>query len=157
MAQEIGQTSQYFPTVVFDGLTDYHMVFTSRDSTDRVLYATSGDGQNWNFVGDVDGQTTGSAPALALYVQDVLAGTPTRLLVAVFVSNDSSKRILYAILDLNSDPNTRGWKFVGQVAKESAHWVFALGTQSASSVVTVYFLSNDNTNRLLEVQFTPNA
>jgi hypothetical protein len=155
MGAEIGQTSQYEPAVIYDGVSLYHMLFCSEDSSNRLLYAASPDGQNWNYIGQVGGETTGSSPAITLSQEPSFEGPPNpNLLVAVYVANDPSKRILYAILDLNDDPNTRGWRYGGQVDGESAHWVFALA-QQGSTTVNLYFLSNDNTNRILEVQFKP--
>jgi hypothetical protein len=156
MGAEIGQTSQYQPAVIYDGVTEYpyHMLFCSQDSSNRLLYCDSEDGQNWNYMGQVAGDTTGSSPAIALAQGGSFEGPPNpNLLVAVYVANDPSKRILYSILDLNEDRNTRGWKDMGQVGGESAHWVFALARQG-STTVNLYYLSNDNTNRILETQFT---
>jgi hypothetical protein len=154
MGTEINQTSQHQPAVVFDG-SNYHMVFISKDSSNSVLYVSSPDGLNWTL-GPATGQTSSTAPALALFQRKSLTDGPPdpNLLVAVFVANDPSDRILYSILNLNDDSTTRGWRFVGQVGGESAHGVFALGSISPLAV-TVYFLANDNTGRLLENRFTP--
>jgi hypothetical protein len=154
MGAEIGQTSQYEPAVIYDG-SSYHMVFCSQDASNRLLYCDSQDGQKWNFIGQVVGDSTGSSPAIALSQAPSFEGPPNpNLLVAVYVANDPSKRILYATLDLNEDRNSRGWREGGQVDGESAHWVFALARQG-SRTVSLYYLSNDNTNRILETQFTP--
>lgn len=157
MGQEIGQTSRHQPAVVFDG-SGYHMVFSSNDNTNRILYVISSDGENNWTLGPDTGQTSGAAPALALcQVPSLTGGPPSRnLLVLVFVSNDPTDRVLYSILDLNEDPSTRGWRFQGQVGGESAHGVFALATpQTSEGSVTVYFTSNDSTNRLLEHLLIP--
>src|ERR1700693_5444162 len=98
MGQEIGQTSQHQPAAVFDGST-YHMVFSSNDNTNRVLYVTSSDGLNDWTGGPDPGQTTGAAPALALFQPPSFQGPPNpNLLVLVFVSNDPTDRILYSVL-----------------------------------------------------------
>ena len=158
MGQEIGQTSRNQPAVVFDG-SGYHMVFSSNDDTNSILYVTSPDGENNWTLGPGTGQTSGAAPALALYQVPSLTGGPPikNLLVLVFIANDPSNRVLFSILDLNENANTRGWRFEGQVGGESAHGVFALATQSETSTpsVTVYFTSNNSTNRLLEHQLQP--
>jgi hypothetical protein len=152
MGQEIGQESRHQPAVVWDGSL-LHMVFSSNDNDNRILYATSPDGLTWTLWGDT-GQTSGAAPALVL-CQWARPGEPGpdnfNLLVLVFVANDPSNRILYAILDLNDDPNLRAWKYVGQVGEESAQAVFALGGIS----VIVYFTANDPSNRLLWHTFDP--
>jgi hypothetical protein len=157
MGQEIGQTSQHQPAVVFDG-SGYHMVFLSNDDTNRIIYVTSPDGENNWTLGPDTGQTSGAAPAVAVYQLPSLTGGPLNknLLVLVFIANDPSNRVLFSILDLSENPNNRGWRFEGQVGGESAHGVFALATQSGTSnpSVTVYFTSNDSTNRLLEHQLS---
>jgi hypothetical protein len=71
----IGQNSPHQPPVVCDragpGIPPfaplYHMVFTSNDGTNSILYATSPDGYtNWTL-GPAPGQISGAAPALAQY------------------------------------------------------------------------------------------
>jgi hypothetical protein len=148
-----GQTSQDHPAVVYDGNGLWHMLFRAQDSSNRLLYATSSDGQSWGFVGQVSGESTGSAPAIALSQ----GPTPTgfqNYVVAIYVANDSSNRILYSILNLEEDVNTRNWRPEGQIGGESAQQVFAAG-QPGSTAVNVYFLANDSSDRLLEHQFTP--
>jgi len=145
MGAEIGQTSQYEPAVIYDGGSSYggysyHMLFCSRDSSNRLLYCDSQDGQNWNFIGQVSGNTTGSSPAIALS-QNLSSSPPLNLLVAVYVANDPSKRILYSTLDLTENRSARGWRDRGQVDGESAHWVFALA-QRGSWPINLYYLSN---------------
>jgi hypothetical protein len=110
-------------------------------------------GQNWTLVGDT-GQTSGAAPALALSLHG--SDVPRlnwNLLVLVFVANDPSNRILYSILDLNDDPNTRGWRYVGQVGGESAQAVSTL--VGPAPEVVVYFTANDPSNRILVHSFVP--
>lgn len=154
MAVEIGQTSQFQPAVIFDGLGTFHMLFVSQDSSNRLLYVTSGDGENWTE-GPPTGQTTHSAPAIALYQGETSSGPPNpNLLVAVFIANDPSNRILFSALNLNDIGGTASWNFVGQVPGESAHGVYAWGTKGELPQVTVYFLANDDTGRLLERSFT---
>jgi len=152
MAQEIHQRSRHHPTVVFDGSL-YHMVFSVNDDSNRILYVTSLDGENAWTLGPDPEQTTFAAPAL------VLSRAPSRqpnLLVLVFVANDDSGRILYATLDLNENPDNRGWRFRGQVGGESAQDVFALATGHISDrSITVYFQEKNRNNRLLELEFTP--
>jgi hypothetical protein len=156
MGAEIdGQTSSHQPAIVYDGFGMYHMLFVANDPSNRLLYATSSDGQNWSFVGQVGGESTGSAPAIALSQIPSFEGPwDQNYLVAIYVANDPSNRILYAILNLNDNPTSRGWRPEGQVGGESAHGVFAL-VQERSATVNVYFTANDDTNRLLEAQFTP--
>jgi hypothetical protein len=151
MGQEIGQTSRRQPAVVFDG-SIYHMVFSANDDSNRILYVTSSDGLNNWTLGPGTGQTSGAAPALALYQQPQLIGGNVNFLVLVFVANDSSRRVLYSKLNLTENPRT--WSFGGQVGGESAQGVFALGVTSPFAV-NVYFTANDSSNRLLEHQFTP--
>jgi hypothetical protein len=134
------------------------MVFAANDSSNLIHYATSPDGQKWTDRGWIGGQSTSQAPALALYqVPSLTGGKPTNVLVCVFVSNDSSNRVLYVILNLPSD-QVPGWEFQGQVGGESANEVFALatGTPGPGRQVTVYFTANDASNRILEHQFAPN-
>jgi hypothetical protein len=156
MPFEIGEAIQFQPAVIFDDATGYHMIFVSRDATNRLRYATSRDGVRWQDSGDVDAQTSSAAPALALYEPPLVNGPPSkRFLVAVFISNDETKRLLYAIRNLDAD-EPRAWKYIGQVCEESAHWVFAIGSLSgATSGVNLYCVSNENANGLLEKQFVP--
>jgi hypothetical protein len=157
MGQAIGQTSRHQPAVVFDG-SNYHMVFSANDDSNRILYVTSSDGLNWTDPGIPTNETSGAAPALALYQIPSLTGGPPNPnnIVLVFVANDSSDRVLYVTLDLNVDVNDRAWRDRGQVGGETGHAVFALNTgQGTRTSVTVYFTSNDPTNRLLEHQFMP--
>jgi hypothetical protein len=151
MGQPIGQESRHQPAVVWDGSL-MHMVFSSNGDDNRILYATSPNGFDWTLGADT-GQTSGAAPALTLSVRDEI-GLKWKLLVLVFVANDPSHRILCSILDLNDDPNTRGWKYIGQVGEESAQAVFAL-SGLLPGVVAVYFTANDPTNRLLVQAFNP--
>jgi hypothetical protein len=163
MGQPTGQTSKHQPAVVYDGqFQTYHMVFSADDSSNRIIYATSSDGlNNWTLGQQQPGQSTGSAPALALHQFPAFGGGfSTNLLVLVFVANDSSNRVLYSTLNLqdqHNDPNNTGWSFQGQLGDESAHGVFALGftQQPTNPSVTVYFTSNDPSNSLLEHNFIP--
>jgi hypothetical protein len=158
MGNFFGQTSQFQPAVIFDGSAtsfSYHMLFVSQDSSNRLLYAFSPNGQDWTGGPGVD-QTTHSAPAIALYqVPALTGGFNPNLLVAIFTADDPSNRILYSTLDLNEAPGQVGWRFVGQVGGESAHGVYAWSTSGESPQITVYFLANDDTGRLLEHPFTP--
>jgi hypothetical protein len=156
----IGQTSQFQPAVVYDGLGTYHMLFVSQDSSNRLLYVTSTDGQNWTG-GPFTEQTTHSAPAIALYQVPSLTEPgqfTTNLLVAILIANDPSNRILYSILDLNAfyakDP-ALAWATKPQVSTESAHGVYAWSIPGPSPRVNLYFLANDDTGRLLQQSFDP--
>jgi hypothetical protein len=121
MAVEIGQTSQFQPAVIFDGLGTFHMLFVSQDSSNRLLYVTSGDGENWTE-GPPTGQTTHSAPAIALCQGETSSGPPNpNLLVAVFIANDPSNRILYSALNLTDIGGTARCIFAGKVTVESSH------------------------------------
>jgi hypothetical protein len=151
MGYPIGQESRHQPAVVSDGSL-IHMVFSSNGDDNTILYATSPNGFDWTLGADT-GQTSGAAPALALSVREQNGTEIWKLLVLVFVANDPSNRILYSILDLNDDPNTRGWKYVGQVGGESAQAVFAFA--GPLSDVSVYFTANDPSNRLLVQDFNP--
>jgi hypothetical protein len=157
MGVEVGQTSHHQPAVVREN-SQFHMVFSANDPSNRILYATSPNGStDWRLVGDT-GQTSGAAPALCLsYLPKSGHSRLWNLLVLVFVANDPSNRILYSILDLNEDPNTRGWRYVGQVGNESARAVFALGV---GEQIICYFTANDPSilnpsNRLLSHVFNP--
>ena len=151
MGQEIGQSSPFPPAVGYDVFSSlFHMVFRANDNSNRILYATSPDGQNWTLGPDT-GQTSGAAPALVVSQGDV---EHWLLLLLVFVANDPSNRILYSILDLLDDPNTRGWRYIGQLGGESAQGVSCLGLRGPGEV-TVYFTANDPSNRLLEHTFIP--
>jgi hypothetical protein len=154
MAREIGQFSWHQPAVVFDG-TLFHMVFTANDDSNRILYATSLDGnREFNFLlGPDTNQTSGAAPALSIY-QPPPPWRPVKLLVLVFVANDPSNRILYSILDLNEDPNTRGWRYGGQVGNESAQAV-STAVDPAGFATSVFFIANDSSDRILQTGFTP--
>ena len=153
---ETRQNSQYDPAVIDDGVTlyRYHMLFCSQDPSNRLLYCDSLDGQNWNYIGQVGGNTTGSSPAIALSQETVPGGLSTNLLVAVFVANDPSQRMLYATLDLNEDRNRRGWRDGGQVGTHVTQGVSALAQQN-SRTVNIYYISDDPSQRILEIQFTP--
>jgi hypothetical protein len=155
MGEETGQSSPYPPTVVLDPHSSrYHMVFSANDPSNRVLYYRSDDGKTWE-PGPDPGQTTSAGPALSISFAKHTDGTFRNWLILVFVSNDPSKRILYSTLDLKEDPNVVGWRFKGQVGRESAQGVFALATNPREPWITVYFTSNDPSNRLLESQFIP--
>jgi len=66
MGQEIGQSSPFPPAVVYDVFSSlFHMVFRANDNSNRILYATSPDNQNWTLGPDT-GQTSGAAPALVV-------------------------------------------------------------------------------------------
>jgi hypothetical protein len=152
MATEIGQTSQAHPAAVFDGKV-WHMLFMSHDSSNRLLYVTSDDGGVAWAMGPGTGQTTSTAPGIALVQPPppVPGVTAPTLLVAVFVANDSSARILYSVLDLNESPGLRAWRFGGQVAGESAISLYAVGGR----VATVFFTASDLSGRLLQAEFLP--
>jgi hypothetical protein len=166
MGTYIGQTSQLAPAVVFDNNTyngntpTFHMLFKSNDSSNRLLYVTSKDGQNWVYDPDSQpsGQSTSAAPAIALYMTDTFQGeTPdTFLLVGSYVANDSSKRLIYTTCNLLALP-PRGWTDGVQVNQESAQWVSTLtgGVGVNDDSVHLYYISKDNSNRILETQFTP--
>ena len=159
MGSYIGETSVHAPAVVFDEVfgTGYHMLLQANDRSNSIIYATSEDGQNWADRGWIGGQTSPKAPALALYQKQTLTEPPANVLVCVFVADDPSNRMLYATLNLPSD-KVPGWEFQGQVGGESANEVFALptGTPAPGRQITVYFTSNDASNRILEHQFVPN-
>jgi hypothetical protein len=158
MGTETGQTSQLAPAVIYDNVSTYHMLFKSNDSSNNLLYMTSTDGQNWDFNASPQptGQTTSAAPAIALYQYPSLeGGFITNQLVGVFKANDNSDRILYATLDLNEPANERGWRFGGQVGSESAQWVTALSRGGDNPSVSVYYISADSSDRILETNFTP--
>jgi hypothetical protein len=166
MGQEIGQESRHQPSVVQNEGNEYHMVFSSNGDDNRILYATSPDGENNWTLGPDPQQTSGAAPALITYVVVTFGvGLPgeatitTNLLVLVFIANDPSKRILCSILDLLEDPNLRGWRYLGQVGGESAHAVTVCSNWNRETLsddaVTVYFTANDSSNRILEHKFIP--
>jgi hypothetical protein len=92
MAQEIGQTSRHQPAVVYDEVTGtFHMVFSANDDSNRIFYATSDIYQGAWRLGPEPGQSTGAAPALALYQTPVgINNVNNNLLVLVFVANDPS-------------------------------------------------------------------
>ncbi len=160
MGAFIGQTSQFQPAVVYDGLGTFHMLFVSQDPSNRLLYATSPDGENWTGGPDT-GQTTHSAPAIALYQVPSLTEPgqfTANLLVAVLIANDPSNRILYSILELDEfykNPKDVGWRSKPQVGTESAHGVYAWSIPGPSPRVNLYFLANDDTGRLLQQSFNP--
>jgi len=162
MGAYFGQTSQFQPAVIHDGRDHYHMLFVSQDSSNRLLWITSKDGQNWTGPSGDTHQTTHSAPAIALY--PAVEGTNPNLLVAILIANDPSNRILYSTLDLdefyedlNSNPprNFAGWVSQPQVGTESAHAVYAWSVPGPPARVNLYFLANDNTGRLLQQSFNP--
>jgi len=159
MGDYFGQTSQFQPAVIFDGREYYHMLFVSQDSSNRLLWITSKDGQNWDGPFHDTGQTTHSAPAIALY--PAVDGNPN-LLVAILIANDSSNRILYSTLDLDEYYRTlsgnktqAGWVSQPQVGTESAHAIYAWSVPGLSPQVNLYYLANDNTSRLLQQSFNP--
>jgi len=153
MGASVGQTSQYEPAVIYDGVSMYHMIFCSQDSSNRLLYCNSKDGENWNYVGQIAGDTTGSSPAIALSQSPSFSGPPNpNFLVAIYRANDPSNRILYSTLNIND--MYAGWVDGGQVGNESAKWISALARQGQRAV-TLYYLSNDPSNRILWTQFTP--
>ena len=174
----IGQNSPHQPAVVYDRARPgfvvytplYHMVFTSNDGTNSILYATSPDGfTNWTL-GPAPGQTSDAAPALAQYFVSTLAvpggqwTITTNLLVLVFVATNSL--IQYAILDLTENPNYRAWRFGGSLWRNFGQAVSVcpqldesfVESQSGrvvtqSTPLIVYY--NDSSNRLLETSFDP--
>jgi hypothetical protein len=152
MSTEIGQTSKAGPAAAYDPFGMWHLLFVSKDASNRLLYVTSTDGGLTWAIGPSTGQKTPTAPAIAVVTQPLPAGNPSNLLVAVFRANDPSNRLLYSVLDLDQPPDLRAWRFVGQVGRESARAVYAVG---GTTDVTVFFLANDNTGRLLSAQFTP--
>jgi hypothetical protein len=170
VGHEIGQMSFAQPAVLFDAKSKnklFHMLFMASDGSNALLYATSTDGENWNFVGQVAGESTSAAPGIALY-QIPKGGTlDPNLLVAVYMSNDASGRILYSILDLKRDPNRGDWVFKGQVAGESSGaGPYPLGTDRLagsprpSDLVIVYFVAHNastffGARRLLWAEFDP--
>jgi hypothetical protein len=153
----VGQTSRHQPAVVYDEVTGmFHMVFSANDDSNRIFYATTQFYEDlWNL-GPEPGQSTGAAPALALY-QTPPELANISLLVLVFVANDPSNRILFSVLDLNEDTPLQAWRFRGEVRPpESAQAVsvtVSTDTQdNAYPVVNIYFTSNDPSNRLLLTQ-----
>jgi hypothetical protein len=156
MAIEIGQTSRHQPAVVYDWASGFHMVFSANDDSNRIFYATAegiGEPDLWNL-GPDPGQTTGAAPALALY-QTPPEIANFSLLVLVFVANDPSNRILFSVLDLTEDPGLQAWRFRGEMRPpESAQAVSVTVSSSgdirdAYPVVNIFFTSNDPSNRIL--------
>ena len=89
--------------------------------------------------------------------------TPTQnLLVAVFIANDSSNRILWSAMDLPTFYAGKGaaWSPATVLEGESARELFACGTIGITTagevpLVNVYFLANDDSGRLLTVGFIP--
>jgi hypothetical protein len=173
----IDQNSPHQPAVVADRAPGspvytplYHMVFTSNDGTNSILYATSPDGfTNWTL-GPAPGQTSDAAPALAQYFVSTLAvpggqwTITTNLLVLVFVATNSL--IQYAILDLTENPNYRAWRFGGSLWRNFGQAVSVcpqldesfVESQSGrivtqSTPLIAYY--NDSSNRLLETSFDP--
>jgi hypothetical protein len=171
MSTYIGQTSQFQPAVVLDLYSDnslgfFHMLFVSRDSSNRLLHTFSpgfgaDEGTVWEPLPSDTGQTTHSAPALVIYRNfDGEAGITANFLVAVFIADDSSNRLLYSTLDLNkwaADQST-AWSAAQQVPGESAREVYACATTgepgAPGAAVYVYFLANDDTSRILVASFT---
>jgi hypothetical protein len=171
MSAPIGQTSQFQPAVILDSGGDggggmSHMLFVSADSSNRLLYTTSaqirtGDSadQKWDPDPIETGQSTHSAPGIAFYQ------TPTQnLLIAVFISNDSSNRILWSAMDLPTFYAGKGAAWSPSIALEgeSARELYACGTIGITTagevpLVNVYFLANDDTGRLLTVGFIPSV
>jgi hypothetical protein len=163
---DIGQNSPNQPAVIWEEGGEgppFHMVFTSNDGTNKILYATSPDGLlNWTLGPDT-GQISSAAPALAQYIVFTGGGglnpptITTNLLVLVFVATDSSNLIQYAILDLTENPNYRAWRFGGSLGREIfARAVTVYPTSPGGDLLlTVYFTSNDSTNTLLEYSFIP--
>jgi hypothetical protein len=165
-ALDIGQNSPNQPAVVWEEGGEgpsYHMVFTSNDGTNKILYATSSDGlTNWTLGPDT-GQISSAAPALTQYIVFTEGGglnpptITTNLLVLVFVATDSSNQIQYAILDLTENPNYRAWRFGGSLRRQFAKALTLYPTYTTSGVtlLTVYYTSNDATNTLVEYSFIP--
>jgi hypothetical protein len=167
----IGQTSQFQPAVVLDIYSEnadgvFHMLFVSSDSSNRLLHTFSpgfgaDEGTVWEPVPSDTGQTTHSAPALVIYRDfDGQAGITANFLVAVFIADDPSNRLLYSTLDLNkwaADQST-AWSPAQQVPGESAREIYACATTGESgapgATVYVYFLANDDTGRILVASFT---
>lgn len=171
MSIYIGQTSQFQPAVVLDIYSEnadgiFHMLFVSSDSSNRLLHTISpgfgaDEGTVWEPVPSDTGQTTHSAPALVIYRDfDGQAGITANFLVAVFIADDPSNRLLYSTLDLNkwaADQST-AWSPAQQVPGESAREVYACATTgepgAPGATVYVYFLANDDTGRILVASFT---
>jgi hypothetical protein len=113
--------------------------------------------QKWDPDPIETGQSTHSAPGIAFYQ------TPTQnLLVAVFIANDSSSRILWSAMDLPTFYAGKGaaWSPATALEGESARELFACGTIGVTTagevpLVNVYFLANDDSGRLLTVGFIP--
>jgi hypothetical protein len=153
LTTETGQFSDLVPSVVKAHINNggelrHHMIFKANDPSNRLLYFTSRDGKtNWT-AGPDTGQTTSAAPAIVLHK----VGNDNRL-VAVFIAEDASKRILWTTLDLDEDFEQAGWRFHGQVGHESAQWVSA--TEGTRPLVRLYFIANDPSNRILETEFRP--
>jgi hypothetical protein len=139
----------------------FHMVYKVQESND-LIYVTSSDGQKWNFEDlkqQPSGQSSSAAPALAIYMTDTKEGeTPEEFcLVCIYVANDSTKKLLYTTLNLLAPPNQRGWTAGVQVGGESAQWVSTPANSPGLStdIVRVYFISKDNSDRIMETTFKP--
>jgi len=152
MAHETGQFSWHHPAVVFEETFGGFGIWSSQPTTivTGFFMLTSLGRDDWSLGPDTN-QTSGAAPALSIYQSQQ---PKLNLLVLVFVANDPSNRILYSILDLNEDPNTRGWRYVGQVGNESAQAVFTPNLPP-NFITVVYFTANDSSDRLLNTGFIP--
>ena len=169
MSAPIGQTSKFQPAVILDSGGDggggmSHMLFVSADPSNRLLYTTSaqtrtGDSadQKWDPDPIDTHQATHSAPGIAFYQ------TPTQsLLIAVFIANDSSNRILWSAMDLPTFYDGKGadWTPAAALEGESARALYACGTIGVTPpgevpLVVVYFLANNDSGRLLSAGFIP--
>ena len=157
MGAETGQSSNLAPAVVFDNVSHFHMMFRANDSSNRLIYVTSTDRKNWSLaVPQPGGESTSSSPALALAQSPNLigGGLSQNKLVAVYIANDSTQRLLFVTRDL-TEPNA-GWDLPGrEIPNESAHWVSALTNNGPSATVSLYYIAEDPSFRILETQFTP--
>jgi DeoR/GlpR family transcriptional regulator of sugar metabolism len=88
-----------------------------------------------------------------------------KLARTLFVATNSNNIIQYAMLDLNEDPNYRAWRFGGSLHRNFGQAVsvyprFFENFQPNTATIgtgglTVYFTSDDPSNRLLETFFVP--
>jgi DeoR/GlpR family transcriptional regulator of sugar metabolism len=88
-----------------------------------------------------------------------------KLARTLFVATNSNNIIQYAMLDLNEDPNYRAWRFGGSLHRNFGQAVsvyprFFENFQPDTATIgtgglTVYFTSDDPSNRLLETFFVP--
>jgi hypothetical protein len=123
-------------------LLQFHLVFQSEHSGNHLLYKNSSDGIHWNPLQRIGEESTKTSPAIAV---------ANNKLVIVFISNDSSNRILYCVHRSGKYDAGSEWE-PSRETGELGRGVTAVGL---GNKLFIYFLCNDSRNLLLGTTIIP--